>query len=166
MTDARAALVDIEQTDGRVVIRVLASGSTTVAVVERVRDPKLHPHIPIGTRERQHLRMMLDDIPVHLDPGPGRYSRHSYRVVVEHEGHSYVYRPKTPDTSRLTRDGWRLGDFTITAKGELDADWHEEAAPEPVDVAIGYALGAAFGAGADFFLVSMLNLVDQADPGH
>ncbi|WP_145830827.1 hypothetical protein [Actinoplanes teichomyceticus] len=162
MTDAR--IVDVEQSDGRVVVRVLAAGTTTVAVVERLHDPRVHPHIPIGTRERQHLRMMVDDIPVRLRPGAGRYSRHSYRVVAEHEGHAYLYRPKSPDTSRLLRDGFRLGDFTITSRGEVDADWHGE--PGPVDVAVGHALAAAFGAGANFFLVSLLDLVSQAEPAH
>ncbi|GIE55151.1 hypothetical protein BJY16_003425 [Actinoplanes octamycinicus] len=154
MTDAPPFLVDVDQSDGRVAVEVRAEGRRHSAVVERVHDLRLRPHIPIGTRERQHLRMMVDDLPVDLRPGPGRWSRHSYRVVAEHEGHQYVYRPRTSESSRLLRDGFRVGDFTVLHGGGVLAEWIGD--PEPVDVAIGYALAAAFGAGAEFFLVAFL----------
>ncbi|BCJ45590.1 hypothetical protein GCM10010168_90080 [Actinoplanes ianthinogenes] len=153
MTDAPPFLVDVERSDGRVAVEVRAEGRRHSAVVERVHDPRLHPHIPIGTRERQHLRMTVDDLPVGLRPGPGRWSRHSYRVVAEHDGRQYVYRPLTAERSRLLRDGFPVGDFTVPDLGVL-ADW--AGTPEPVDAAIGYALAAAFGAGAEFFLVAFL----------
>lgn len=174
MTDARAFIVDVEQSDGRVAVEVRASGRRHTAVLERVHQPELQAHIPIGTRERQHLRMMVDDLPVSLRPGAGRWSRFSYRVVVEHEGRQYLYRPRTGESSRLLRDGFRLGDFTIAESGEVQVSWlndpdgvaetgndseHDDdraAEPEPVDVAIGFALAAAFGAGAEFFLVALL----------
>ncbi|GIF07260.1 hypothetical protein [Actinoplanes siamensis] len=150
MTDARPLIADVEQSEGRVAVEVRAESGRATAVVERIRDPKLHRHIPIGTRDREHLRMMVDDVPVILRPGAGRWSRRSYRVVVEHDGRQYVYRPKTSESSRLTRDGFRVGDFTGT-----NPEWH--GSPEPVDAAVGYALAAAFGSGAEFLLAAFLD---------
>ncbi|GAA2865271.1 hypothetical protein Acy02nite_13520 [Actinoplanes cyaneus] len=156
MTDPRAFTVDVERSDGRVAVEVRAPGRRHTAVLERLHQPELQAHIPIGTRERQHLRMMVDDLPVHLRPGAGRWSRFSYRVVVEHEGRQYLYRPTTAGSSRLLRDGFRIGDFTISETGDVEVSWEGSAEAEPVEVAIGYALAAAFGAGAEFFLVALL----------
>ncbi|BCY06783.1 hypothetical protein [Actinoplanes sp. L3-i22] len=157
MTDARAFIVDVRRSDGVVAVEVRAGAGRHTAVVERVHDPKLQPHVPIGTRDRLHLRMMVDDLPVTLRPGAGRWSRFSYRVVAEHEGHQYVYRPRTPESSRLLRDGFPVGDFTIADTGEVRVDWAAEHAPGPVDAAIGFALAGAFGAGAEFFLAAFLD---------
>ncbi|MFI1987888.1 hypothetical protein [Actinoplanes sp. NPDC020271] len=154
MTDARAYLVDVERTDGRVAVEVRAEGRRHTATVERLHQPELQAHIPIGTRDRQHLWMTVDDLPAILRPGAGRWSRFSYRVVVEHDGRQYVYRPRTAESSRLQRDGFAVGDFTIAESGKVKATLVESAGP--LDAAIGYALAAAFGAGAEFFLVALL----------
>jgi hypothetical protein len=105
--------------------------------------------------------MTVDGAPVRLRPGSGRYRRGSYQVTVVHGAVTYRFRPKSPDVSRLTRDGRRLGDFEVTRAGTVDVTWHEEAAAEvnATDAAVGTALAAAFGTGAQFFLLMLLDLL-------
>ena len=69
----------------------------------------------------------------------------------------YLYRPKSPDTSRLIRDGIALGDFEVREDGSIDVAWHREF--KDVDAAVGYALAGAFGAGAQFFAMLLLDLL-------
>ncbi|MER7738309.1 hypothetical protein ABTX34_08195 [Streptomyces sp. NPDC096538] len=70
--------------------------------------------------------------------------------------------PNSLGTSRLLRDGRRLGIFTSTGDGMVSADWEErvpgsETAPEPYDASVGYALATAFGTGAEPMRKLILN---------
>lgn len=155
MEDVRETPVDVEVTESRVTVR--AGGSV---VIKRIGDPPHRKHVPIGTRDRRHLSMLIDGVPAALRPGAGRYARSSYKVRVIHGDAEYLLRPRDPETSRLHRDGFRLGDFT-TVDGEVRVDWD----PDPritataTDLAVGHALAAAFGTGANFFLVMLLDVL-------
>ncbi|WP_328467397.1 hypothetical protein OHA21_48905 [Actinoplanes sp. NBC_00393] len=155
MDDVQETPIDVRVTEGRVAVR--AGGFVTI---ERIGDPAARKHVPIGTRDRKHLRMTIDGVPAVLRPGPGRYTRGSYKVRVVHDGAAYLLRPKDPETSRLSRDGFRLGDFQVV-DGEVRVDWDPDTriTPTGADLAIGYALTAAFGAGASFFIVMLLDLL-------
>ncbi|MBG0563625.1 hypothetical protein [Actinoplanes aureus] len=155
MEDLQETPVDVEVTDGRVLVR--AGG---IVVIERIGDPAARKHVPIGTRDRRHLTMLVDGVPAVLRPRAGRYTRGSYKVRAIHDGAEYLLRPKDPETSRLHRDGFRLGDFKIV-DGVVRVDWEPDAriTAKATDLAIGYALAAAFGTGANFFLVMLLDLL-------
>ncbi|MER7845191.1 hypothetical protein ABTZ03_14740 [Kitasatospora sp. NPDC096077] len=136
--------------------RVTVSGERIPTVV-LTRDPagdpdgkpngEPDPQIAIGTRDAERLTLTVDGAPVPLRPGRGRFLRGSYRVEVSHRGAVYVLVPDSIPSSRLTRDGRRLGDFSCDGDQIVIADWREDADARPADAAIGYALAAAFGTG-------------------
>ena len=161
MTETMDQPVTIDVSDGRVAVTVALAGTTGTAVIERHDGTALAKHIPIGTRDARRLTMTVDGAPVTLRPGAGRYRRGSYRVTVVHGAVKYRFRPKSPDVSRLSRDGRRLGNFELTAAGTVDVTWPEESAAEvsATDTAVGTALAAAFGTGAQFFLLMLLDLL-------
>jgi hypothetical protein len=96
--------------------------------------------------------MLLDGSPVELLPGPGRYTRGSYRVVARHAGVRYELVPEDQSSSRLVRDGEVLGSFHRAGDGEVHARWSPGVTVGPVDAAMGCALAASFGTGARGFL--------------
>ncbi|GAA3920493.1 hypothetical protein Aau02nite_08800 [Amorphoplanes auranticolor] len=155
--------VAVAVSDGSVAVAATLAGRSGTAVIGRLDDTGLKKHIPIGTRDARRLSMAVDGSPVTLRPGSGRYRRGSYQVTVVHGAVTYRFRPKSPDVSRLTRDGRRLGDFELTTAGTVDITWHEEAAAEVsvTDAAVGTVLGAASGTGAQFFLLMLLDLLGQ-----
>lgn len=159
MTETRQVPAQIDVSDGRCSVTTSCSGQTSVAVIERHGSPKQARHVPIGTRDAAALSLHLDGAPVILRPGPGRYMRGSYRVIVRHGGSTYRFRPKSPDTSRLTRDGDRLGDFEVRGDGTIDVSWHDGVTPAAQDAAVGFVLAAAFGTGAQFFVMMLLDLL-------
>jgi hypothetical protein len=154
--------VEITTGDGWVAV----TAGSSPAVVERVGEVAVAKSVPIGTRAAASLRMQVDDRPVRVRPGPGRYARGSYKVVVDHDGVTYRLRPKSPDVSRLSRDNVRLGDFELKADGSVQADWFEQnrGSVIPADAAVGYALAVALGTGARFFLVMLLDVLTAAGP--
>ena len=160
MTDIQELSVDLQTEDGRVTVTVTAGDKASTAAVERVGDPKIVKTVPIGTRQAANLRMRVNDSAARLRPGPGRYARGSYKVSVVHDGATYRLRPKSPDTSRLTRDNVRLGDFGLQADGSVNADWFQENRDSvtSTDAAVGYALAAAFGTGARFFVLMLVDV--------
>ncbi|MET8456857.1 MULTISPECIES: hypothetical protein [Streptomyces] len=111
-------------------------------------------HVPIGTREQGRLTLSVDGTDETLRPAKGFLTRHSYRVEVEYaaRGRGYVLVPDSLGTSRLLRDGRLLGVFMSTGDGTVGAEWEEPNGgdpTEPHDAAVGYALAAAFGTGAE-----------------
>ncbi|MER6299056.1 hypothetical protein ABT247_05695 [Kitasatospora sp. NPDC001539] len=128
--------------------RVTVSGERIPTVV-LARDPDCEPdpQIAIGTRDATHLTLTVDGDPVPLRPGRGRLLRGSYRVETTYDGAAYVLVPDSIPSSRLTRDGKRLGDFSCDGDQIVLARWRDDAPTRPADAAIGYALASAFGTG-------------------
>ncbi|WP_149827063.1 hypothetical protein [Streptomyces tailanensis] len=140
--------IELDHENGALVVD---GGGLPRAEMTRAAGTPLESHVPIGTRDPQCLIMTVDDTAVTLRPAKGFLTRRSYRVDVGSEetgsGHRLV--PDSLGSSRLLRDGVVIGAFTSTGDGEVTAEWEPDAAPEPHDAAIGYALAAAFGTGAE-----------------
>ncbi|MFF4389246.1 MULTISPECIES: hypothetical protein [unclassified Streptomyces] len=130
------------------------------------RDPAAgaDPQIAIGTREPAHLTMRVDGTVVVLLPAKGRLSRHSYRVDVTYDGAEYRLVPDSVPSSRLTRDGVHLGDFSSDGDETVIAEWREDREVRPADAAIGYALASAFGTGAQPLWMMVVDGVTSALP--
>ncbi|WP_244410147.1 hypothetical protein [Streptomyces albofaciens] len=120
------------------------------AVLRRAPDAVPAGSVPIGTRDAAALRLTVDGHPGHITPGKGRPARRSHRVDVIYGGVLYRLLPDSPGGSRLVKDGRRIADFSSDGGGHVWADWHPDVAP-PLreDAAVGYALAAAFGTGAE-----------------
>ncbi|MFB6861115.1 MULTISPECIES: hypothetical protein [Streptomyces] len=114
------------------------------AEVRRVGGAEAESHVPIGTRDPERLVMDVGGAEVGLRPAKGFLTRGSYRVDVGE--HRFV--PVSLDGSRLSRGGVVLGVFVSTGDGRVSAEW-EDGRPEAYDAAVGYALAAAFGTGAE-----------------
>lgn len=128
--------------------RVSVSGER-IPTVQLTRDPACEPdpQIAIGTRNAAHLTLTVDGVPVPLRLGKGKFLRGSYRVETTHEDAVYVLVPDSIPSSRLTRDGKHLGDFSCDGDQIVLAQWRDGATTRPADAAIGYTLAAAFGTG-------------------
>ncbi|MFD6229446.1 hypothetical protein ACFWFZ_21630 [Streptomyces sp. NPDC060232] len=112
--------------------------------VRRVGDAAAESHVPIGTRDPERLVMEIAGTGVELRPAKGFLTRRSYRVGVGE--HRFV--PVSLDGSRLSRGGVALAVFVSTGDGRVTAQW-QDGRPEAYDAAVGYALAAAFGTGAE-----------------
>jgi hypothetical protein len=117
-------------------------------VLRRAAGTEAEEHIPVGTRDGGRLTLTVDGEEAGVHPAKGRLTRGSYAVDVRHAGHVWRLVPDSIPSSRLLRDGRRLGEFTSEGNGEVSAEWRADATPETIDVALGYALAAAFGTGA------------------
>lgn len=106
-------------------------------------------YVPIGTRKAGRLALTVDGEGAALAPGRGRLIRRSYRVDVRHAGRLWRLVPYSVLASRLLRDGQRLGVFTSQGDGRVTAEWQPAAKQDATDAALGYALAAAFGTGAE-----------------
>ncbi|MEV6598890.1 hypothetical protein AB0M36_18825 [Actinoplanes sp. NPDC051346] len=159
--------VSFDLADGHVGVTVRGADAASTVVIRRIGEVEVAKHVPIGTRRREHLEIVIDGETARLRPGPGRWSRGSYKVRVVHGGVTYLLRPKSPDTSRLTRDGVRLGDFELRggSDGDVRVTWHDDAEVRATDAAVGYAVSAAFGTGAQFMLLALLGMLDDGVPG-
>ncbi|MEJ8670385.1 hypothetical protein WKI71_24015 [Streptomyces sp. MS1.AVA.1] len=116
-------------------------------VLNRSAGTEAEEHIPVGTRAGDRLTLTVDGEEAQVRPAKGRLTRRSYAVDVRHAGRVWRLLPDSVPDSRLLRDGRRLGEFTSQGNGEVSAEWHEDAAPEALDVSLGYALAAGFGTG-------------------
>ncbi|MEV6394010.1 hypothetical protein AB0M39_04380 [Streptomyces sp. NPDC051907] len=132
--------------------------------LDRTPGSEREDHIAIGTRDPEQLTMTIDGRQVKLDPAKGKLSRRSYRVDVEHEGTAYRLVPDSIPSSRLTRDGIHVGDFSSDGDGRVIAEWREDAEVEPLDASVGYALAAAFGTGAQPMWMMAIDAVSTALP--
>ncbi|MFF1272215.1 hypothetical protein ACFVZC_02105 [Streptomyces marokkonensis] len=133
----------------------VSGGGLPTVEIRRAPGTPLETHVPIGTRDPGRLTLLVDGAEETLRPAKGFLTRRSYRVEVvsgtRQCGHLLV--PDSLGTSRLLRDGRRLGVFTSTGDGKVTAEWETgngaKNAPEPYDASVGYALAAAFGTGAE-----------------
>ncbi|WP_030299478.1 hypothetical protein [Streptomyces katrae] len=125
--------------------------------VEIRRAPHTVPesHVPIGTRDPEHLTLLVDGAEETLRPSKGFLTRRSYRVEVVSGAREcrYLLVPGSLGTSRLLRDERLLGLFASSGDGRVSADWEapgkSEGARDPYDASVGYGLAAAFGTGAE-----------------
>ncbi|MET9768237.1 hypothetical protein [Streptomyces sp. NPDC006415] len=138
-------LVELTGEQGEMIV---VSGERIPRVVlTRAPGATVGDHIPIGTRDRRHLTLTVDGQEATIAPGKGKLRRRSYRVDVRHAGTSYRLVPDSIPSSRLIRNGKRIGDFSSAGDRRVLAEWRDGAVVEPADAAIGYALAAAFGTG-------------------
>jgi hypothetical protein len=156
--------VSVEVAEGRVAVVARAGATESRATIERSAEADIQSYIPIGTRDAAQLTMRLEDAPIALTPGPGRYRRGSYKVEARHAGCHYLLEPASEVSSRLSRDGVALCEFTRTGDGVIRVWWERGPMVGPVDAALGYALVAAFGAGAKSLLGAFFDPPDTGPP--
>ncbi|KUN94159.1 hypothetical protein AQJ67_37535 [Streptomyces caeruleatus] len=122
-------------------------------------------HIPIGTRDARLLTLTVDGEEAVIDPAKGRLTRRSYRVDVRHADHTWRLVPDSIPGSRLLRDDEHIGDFSSDGDGRVLAEWREDAEPGALDAALGYALAAAFGTGAQPMWILTVEAASEMLPG-
>ncbi|MES5819466.1 hypothetical protein [Streptomyces sp. RG80] len=146
-------VVEVEgQTIPRVVLRRATGTKAT------------NEEVPVGTRKAGLLTLTVDGEGAALAPGRGRLIRRSYRVDVRHRGHLWRLVPHSMTASRLLRNGQRLGSFASRGDGRVTADWRPTAKPDATDAALGYALAAAFGTGAEPLWASAVDGIGDLIP--
>lgn len=133
-------------------------------VLTRAPGAEVDDHIAIGTRDPRHLTLTVDGPKATITPGKGKLRRRSYRVDVRCAGTSYRLVPDSIPSSRLTRDGKHIGDFSSDGDRRVLAEWRSGATVEPADAAIGYALAAAFGTGGQPMWMMMVETVSELLP--
>ncbi|NDZ56348.1 hypothetical protein G3I47_03505 [Streptomyces anulatus] len=133
-------------------------------VLTRAPGAEVDDHIVIGTRDPRHLTLTVDGREATITPGKGKLRRRSYRVDVRCAGTSYRLVPDSIPSSRLTRDGKHIGDFSSDGDRRVLAEWRPGAAVEPADAAIGYALAAAFGTGGQPMWMMAVDAISAALP--
>ncbi len=149
-------------------------------IVERTAEVPLQAYVPIGTRDPGALRLTVGGAREWLRPSRGRLSRRSYRVRARLGSADLLFTPRSPTESRLVRGtSYRgdneLGGFARMTGGAVAVEWSREvsalgatvaaAEPSPGEAAVGYAMAAAFGTGARFFLASVIEGAgDSATP--
>ncbi len=143
---------------------VLEGDNVPLVRIERVDGSTLSDTVPVGTRRSGDLTMTLDGQPVRLSPARGRLSRRSYRIDITHAGARYRLQPNSFSGSRLRRDGQRLGELFWLDEDRF-AEWEQHADLRPSDAALGYALAASFGTGAQPYWMTALDLVAAGTPG-
>ncbi|WP_098896836.1 hypothetical protein [Streptomyces sp. st77] len=134
-------------------------------VLTRAPGAEVDDHILIGTRDPRRLTLTVDGRDATIKPGKGKLRRRSYRVDVRCAGTAYRLVPDSIPSSRLTRDGKHIGDFS-SAGGDrrVIAEWRDGAVVEPADAAIGYALAAAFGTGGQPMWMMAIETVSEFLP--
>ncbi|MEV6997554.1 hypothetical protein AB0N62_07605 [Streptomyces sp. NPDC093982] len=133
-------------------------------VLSRSAGTEAEEHIPVGTRAADRLTLTVDGEEAQVRPAKGRLTRRSYAVDVRHAGHVWRLLPDSVPDSRLLRDGRRLGEFTSQGNGEVAAEWHEDAAPQALDVGLGHALAAGFGTGAQPMWMLVVDAIGDLIP--
>ncbi|WP_316959617.1 hypothetical protein [Streptomyces sp. TRM68367] len=131
----------------------------------RAEGTEAQDHVPIGTRDGSRLTLTVDGEKAVLDPAKGRLTRRSFRVDVRRDGHAWRLAPDSIPGSRLLRDERHIGDFSSDGDGHVLAEWREDAEPEPLDAALGYALAAAFGTGAQPMWMLAMHAAGDMVPG-
>ncbi|MFD3873258.1 hypothetical protein [Streptomyces sp. NPDC058623] len=165
--DTRFGAVTVRQ-DGQDRIEV-AGDAIPRAVLERspaTDSPatEADPQIAIGTRDPALLTLRVDGREAELKPAKGGLSRRSYRVDVTYAGAVYRLVPDSVPSSRLTRDGTHIGDFSCDGDEMVIAEWQEGAEVRPVDASIGYVLASAFGTGGQPMWMMIVDGVTDALP--
>ncbi|WBO64872.1 hypothetical protein [Streptomyces camelliae] len=134
-------------------------------VLRRTAGTEAADHIPVGTRDGTLLTLTVDGEEAAITPAKGRLTRRSYRVDVDHAGHGRRLVPDSIPGSRLLRDEQHVGDFTSGGDGRVQAEWREDTAPNATDAALGYALAAAFGTGAQPMWMIAIEMIGDMIPG-
>ncbi|MEU0914730.1 hypothetical protein [Streptomyces althioticus] len=149
----------------------VSGGGLPTVEIRRSPDTEVATRVPIGTRDPGRLTLLVDGDEETLRPAKGFLSRRSYRVEVVSatRDRRYVLVPNSTETSRLLRDKRRLGVLTSTGDGKVTVEWENgerrsTAAPEPYDAAVGYALAAAYGTGAEPMWHEALDAVTELWP--
>ncbi|PZT69003.1 hypothetical protein DN402_16790 [Streptomyces sp. SW4] len=131
----------------------------------REEDTEADPHVPVGTRDRALLTLKIDGEEAEIVPAKGRLTRRSFAVDVRFGDGSWRLVPDSIPGSRLLRGEEHLGDFSSDGDGHVLAEWREGAEPEALDVALGYALAAGFGTGAQPMWMLAVEAVGDMLPG-
>lgn len=160
--DAHFGAITVRQ-DGQVALRVEGERIPRVTL-ERDPHSEADPQTAIGTRDPAHLTMRIDGSEVALKPAKGGLTRRSYRVDVEYEGSLYRLAPDSVPSSRLTRDGTHIADFSSDGDELVLAEWQPDADPRPADASIGYTLASAFGTGAQPLWMMLADAITDALP--
>ncbi|WP_200307848.1 hypothetical protein [Streptomyces adelaidensis] len=118
--------------------------------IRRAEGAEMEEHIPVGTRDGALLTLTVDGADAVIEPAEGRLTRRSFRVDVWYGEHSWRLVPNSTGDSGLFRDATEhIGDFSSEGDGKVVGEWREDAEPDALDAAFGYALAAAFGTGAE-----------------
>ncbi|MEU4918732.1 hypothetical protein [Streptomyces parvus] len=134
-------------------------------VLTRAPGAEVDDHILIGTRDPRRLTLTVDGRDATIKPGKGKLRRRTYRVDVRCAGTAYRLVPDSIPSSRLTRNGQRIGDFSsVGGDRRVIAEWRDGAVVEPADAAIGYALAAAFGTGGQPMWMMAIETVSEFLP--
>ncbi|KUO16851.1 hypothetical protein [Streptomyces dysideae] len=133
-------------------------------VLSRAAGTGAKAHIPVGTRDGGRLTLTVDGTEVSVTPAKGRLTRRSYRVDVRHAGHRWRLVPDSVPGSRLLRDGRRLGDLTSEGDGRVLVEWRPDGKVDALDAALGYALAAAFGTGAQSAWTLVIDVIGDLLP--
>ncbi|MFD8980132.1 hypothetical protein [Streptomyces sp. NPDC059564] len=160
--DTRFGGITVRQ-DGQDRLEVEGEGIPRV-VLERDPESEVDPQTAIGTRDPAFLTLRIDGREAELKPAKGALSRRSYRVDVEFEGVAYRLVPDSVPSSRLTRDGAHIGDFSSDGDELVLAEWREDAEVRPLDASVGYALASAFGTGGQPMWMMIVDGVSSALP--
>ncbi|WP_435058962.1 hypothetical protein [Streptomyces sp. bgisy060] len=145
---------------------VTVSGERVPRVeLRRAEGTEGEDHVPVGTRDGALLTLTVDGEEAVVDPAKGRLTRRSYRVDVRCAERSWRLVPDSLPGSRLVRSGVRLGEFSSDGDGKVLVEWREDAEPEALDAALGYALAAAFGTGAQPLWMTAVEVISDLLPG-
>ncbi|NGO07637.1 hypothetical protein G5C60_08215 [Streptomyces sp. HC44] len=149
---------------GEVAVGGRAVPDVVLRRVAGTRTNRTKEHIPIGTRKRGRLTLDVDGQEAVIRPAKGRVTRRSYRIDVRHAGRAYRLLPDSIAGSRLLKDKEHIGDFSSDGDGRVLAEWKEGARVEAADAALGYALAAAFGTGAQPMWTLALDAIGDLIP--
>lgn len=130
---------------------VTVSGEIVPAVtITRANDAEKNRFTPIGSRRPEDLILTIDGKPGAIMPGPGKWTRASYRVRVRTEDTEYLFKPNSIATTQLRRDNVKLADFSMDDDdGDFLVYWiSTRDRALPIDASLGYALSIAFRTGA------------------
>ncbi|WP_158887489.1 hypothetical protein [Amycolatopsis anabasis] len=162
--DAFFGEMEILTDDHRGTVEVSGPSVPTV-VIRRIPGGQVDRFVPIGSRRPEDLTMTVDTATVEIVPGPGKWTRGSYRVRVTTPEADYLFKPNSIATTGLVRNGTKLADFSMDDdEGDFIVYWIQERRNVlPADAAIGYALSVAFRTGAMGFF-SLLTRGAEALP--
>ncbi|WP_262387254.1 hypothetical protein [Streptomyces sp. TRM49041] len=146
---------------------VTVHGDAVPGIAVRRADgvDRVDAHIPVGTRDGALLSLTVDGADVPIRPGKGRLTRGSFRVDVPYDGIVYRLVPDSMAESRLLRGRQRIGGFSSDGDGVVLARWEEGVRVRAVEAALGYALAAAFGTGAQPMWLLMADALGDLIPG-
>ena len=161
--DERFGAVTVRLDTGRG--EVVVEGGALPRVELRREGPEEDGHIPVGTRDGDRLALTVDGEGAVVDPSKGRLTRRSFAVDVRYTGQAWRLVPDSVAGSRLLRGREHVGDFVSQGDGRVLAEWREGAEPDALDAALGYALAAAFGTGAQPMWMLAVDAIGDIVPG-